>query len=513
MNRALVGEGADFAGTIAHELFHLLQYAHNTAPSAGGTSESHWFVEASATWATHYFVPDATIPDHRFDRFQASVGSLLTYWIRGGKRYAAWVWPLFMQQERGDRAIADAWTALEGKTGDDIDTALDTILPIDGNLHELAVRAWNGPLPGSATADAIAPRFQAVRSRLPLTTPSGAKLTGARLTPVAKDGEPYAWQPSLAGLGFGYATADIPAGVQRLVLRAPSVSDATVTAFVDDAAGHWTRHDLTADPVIVCPPFSRIVLVGSNASVASKSSTTIAEVQPTTEGCGWVGTTAEHVEWHTNGPASDRNGKEIVVQNAYVGASSAVFTGRWEPVADPSDGLANWCTSMTWDETTGDTVPCLTHLPVGTVEWRWEGKSYDPCADSRHGTAAVDATANPPQPGYDVGLVVQAWGEDRIAVWGTGSEYENEAADCTDQAGNRWPPPYFHLDAPDPGSDGFTEVVEGSGGRPSCSYHAAFVYPEDATHITGRCWWDDEPLFQHWVEWDLTREDAPTATP
>src|SRR5215472_7453623 len=48
-------KGDSFKSVLAHELFHVLQFAHNTTRSC----PKFWFTEASATWAEWYFVPGA----------------------------------------------------------------------------------------------------------------------------------------------------------------------------------------------------------------------------------------------------------------------------------------------------------------------------------------------------------------------------------------------------------------------------------------------------------------------
>ena len=71
--------GNAFRSTIVHEFFHSLQFAHNNrgtivtdAPGAGVGWVRHWFMEASAVWAEHQFVPAARGSEvcPRFTAFQ-----------------------------------------------------------------------------------------------------------------------------------------------------------------------------------------------------------------------------------------------------------------------------------------------------------------------------------------------------------------------------------------------------------------------------------------------------------
>jgi hypothetical protein len=165
---------------IAHELFHVLQNKYNqagkyycpypdvTASCPDATKVSHWFVEASAAWAEHYFVPDplARKPDHRrFIKFLASETSLSD--TRAGGGYNSWAWPLFMEQETAPQAIANVWKSLVGKrTWQAIQQVVSDHLHFEDRFRDFAVRVWQEKLDGNPFT-----RFQDKWPDFPPTTP------------------------------------------------------------------------------------------------------------------------------------------------------------------------------------------------------------------------------------------------------------------------------------------------------------------------------------------------------
>jgi hypothetical protein len=166
--------------TIAHELFHVLQNKYNQAgkyycpypnvtASSCANKVSHWFVEASASWAEHYFVtdPPGRKPSHRrFIKFLATEASLAD--TRAGDGYTSWVWPLFMEQETGSyHVIADVWQNLVGvTTWAGFQQAVDGGLSFDANFRNFAVRVWQEELEGQPFK-----RFQDWYGDFPPTTP------------------------------------------------------------------------------------------------------------------------------------------------------------------------------------------------------------------------------------------------------------------------------------------------------------------------------------------------------
>lgn len=171
--------GIELKATLAHEFFHSLQAAHNRTGTAWPTSNGwtrYWFVEASATWAEHEFVREASAGStgvyNRFKGiFQKSGLPLST--SDNNNEYGSWAWPLFMRQEAGPGSIGAAWRAMEGKSGyNQLQAALDSQLSFAGHFRDFAVRSFNEDLePG----DPAQPRFQQVDSDFPLGVPDAPR--------------------------------------------------------------------------------------------------------------------------------------------------------------------------------------------------------------------------------------------------------------------------------------------------------------------------------------------------
>ena len=151
-----------FHNTVIHEFFHVLQKAHNAEYSppaqAGNPNEgkNHWFVEASATWASAHFDrtlapwPDgrgAYVDAHRrfkqhflpsFDALNAS-GS--------PHDYSAYIWPFFVEQETGSTAfMKNIWVGLEAVSSfEEADRAIDRAYPFAANFKRFTLRNLNKP--------------------------------------------------------------------------------------------------------------------------------------------------------------------------------------------------------------------------------------------------------------------------------------------------------------------------------------------------------------------------------
>lgn len=183
---------------IVHEFFHVLQNRYNamgtfgcpypnpTANCAVADMEHHWFVEASATWAEHHFVPEGRDPwvYSRYTGFLTSALSLSD--ISGLNEYRSFIWPYFMEQEspRGADVIADTYKALERRdTWAGIQEVVDHFMPFDAHFGDFAVRVWNeflepgNPIDPHFREDPIDPAF-------PVTMPNDDSLPA---TPRFKD--------------------------------------------------------------------------------------------------------------------------------------------------------------------------------------------------------------------------------------------------------------------------------------------------------------------------------------
>jgi len=183
------GNADERKATIAHEFFHVLQDKYNQAgriscpyPNVTGScadrdKTSHWFSEASAAWAEHYFVPTREGREPDYKRYKAF---LETDWslseTRKTNAYRSWVWVLFMQQETAPQAVANVWRSLVGKRGwQAVQQAVNDHLPFEDHFRDFAVRVWNEKLDG----DPINPRFQAIDGDFPKTLPNDDDLAQA----------------------------------------------------------------------------------------------------------------------------------------------------------------------------------------------------------------------------------------------------------------------------------------------------------------------------------------------
>ncbi len=128
---------------LAHEFFHVLQFAHN-APAF-----THWYVEASATWAEWEYVRNVTTKetyDFFAKEFQKNNRSLLAYedpdFVPDAHQYGAWVWPLFQEMHAGMGApsVFSTWQALEpATTREQFDAIVDESLPAESFFRDFAV--------------------------------------------------------------------------------------------------------------------------------------------------------------------------------------------------------------------------------------------------------------------------------------------------------------------------------------------------------------------------------------
>jgi hypothetical protein len=134
----------DYQLTLIHELFHVLQFAHNYR--LGG----YWFSEASAVWASVHFNRTARIrPDdnaglhgERFKAYQASGHGLLN--TAGQNAYFSYIWPMFMEFKGGFEMIGGAWRQLAGATtAAQATNDLDFVFPFKDNLLDFAWRNLN----------------------------------------------------------------------------------------------------------------------------------------------------------------------------------------------------------------------------------------------------------------------------------------------------------------------------------------------------------------------------------
>ena len=121
-------------GTVIHEFFHALEFAH-TLPGA-----ESWLSEAMAAWSeSHYRATDIDAVVGRvdfFNVFQASPGSSL--FARGGNvEYGAYVWLVWLAQSTNSASsVFRMWTALEPAKSS-ADNAIDAL--VDAYLSRIGL--------------------------------------------------------------------------------------------------------------------------------------------------------------------------------------------------------------------------------------------------------------------------------------------------------------------------------------------------------------------------------------
>ncbi len=154
--------GLSFNSTLAHEFFHVLEYAHNTTASCPG----FWFLDASAKWAEWWFAPTTAgaMVYPYVSRFLAKPGVSLTdvSLTNPAKHspYEDWMWPLFMQENAaGSPApIANAWTAMQGQIGcSALNAAINAQLSFHTYFPDFAVENFDHQLSNIITNAAAWP--------------------------------------------------------------------------------------------------------------------------------------------------------------------------------------------------------------------------------------------------------------------------------------------------------------------------------------------------------------------
>jgi hypothetical protein len=153
--------------TVVHELFHVLQFAHNAYglsrcsvpvtpqnPQCTGASERHWFVEASAKWAEEHFSrivgldPQMRTREHRarLGRFQLRTVGLAYPGLSGEfESYDAYVWPLYVELKTGSSAfMSGIWQGFEQASSfQDMDDAIDVAFPYADHFAAFALTNLN----------------------------------------------------------------------------------------------------------------------------------------------------------------------------------------------------------------------------------------------------------------------------------------------------------------------------------------------------------------------------------
>lgn len=199
-----------FKSTVAHEFFHLLQFARNHEIS------DHWFVEASATWAEWQFVRE-TAPNEvhvRFPVFQQNDHSLH---VSEPTRhtYAAYVWPFFMRQQLGDpKTITRVWKAMPSARSDPHSAMelIDRELPFAINFRVFTRRNINK----AEWREALGSLYQDLDPTFPSKSPARWHPDNGVFLPASQAPRTYR-VPAMGGLKAEYFAFGVLDDVKQLV--------------------------------------------------------------------------------------------------------------------------------------------------------------------------------------------------------------------------------------------------------------------------------------------------------
>lgn len=266
INRATVGSPY-FPSNIGHELFHVLQNAFNLEGKYS-TGTSHWFVEASASWAEFKFVGAPTYDPARFAAYQST-----TYPLQDkadDNAYDSFVWPLFMDEEAGDGTVANAWAALEGvATWDGFTDAIDAQLPFKQHFRDFAVRDWND----DALAAVIGPMLPIGATGDPRLLPGGPR-RGADETLLANGGgaPPSVFAVGLQSLSAWFEHLTVDSAVGQVTLDFSDLqprASLDIDLLVNVPGLGWDRRQVVGDKIQFCrnvpaDEVTEIVVVLSN---------------------------------------------------------------------------------------------------------------------------------------------------------------------------------------------------------------------------------------------------------
>jgi len=143
----IVDVNATDTEVLAHEFFHILQFAHTVGGLQGefGNLASSWYVEASAKWAEWHPNLRELSKDNLYDQFvgfQESNLSLLEHSFLD-HQYESWIWPLFQELKAGGAtAVYQSWASAESASDPaGIDAAVNSHLSFADSFRDFSV--WN----------------------------------------------------------------------------------------------------------------------------------------------------------------------------------------------------------------------------------------------------------------------------------------------------------------------------------------------------------------------------------
>jgi hypothetical protein len=390
IDRAYGDSKTDIWSLIAHEMFHVLQDAHNLGGRLEG-GKYHWFTEASAKWSSQYFVPDArpkwTYP--RFAQFQtASVGLTST---EAGNPYASFVWPYFMEHKAKWTSIGDTWRAIDGKVGwEAINAAMAGVFSFEKNYKDFAVQALNTRLnPG----DPAAPEMQVPDARFPPYAPELAsspaddkkQLVLGRLGAHA-EGDPVVIPVKVLPLAMRYHIFGVAEDVKKLVVDFSGVQPShalDVEALLRIHDKGWERRALSDGKTTFCRDrpadnVDAVILVIANHSWAdaetlSGSYKLLPTAKPCDESQLHLGGTISWSRESTlilRSPGSPDWERHVTVSGQAQIVLKLTDTGYHYELIAERDGGSTYSYDYSFHETNG-TENCDSH-EVGTLE-TWGG--------------------------------------------------------------------------------------------------------------------------------------------
>ncbi|MDL2334638.1 MAG: hypothetical protein QFC55_01225, partial [Chloroflexota bacterium] len=367
VNRNRLGDTVAMKQDLIHEFFHVLQFAHNRKAPHKGTV-SHWFTEASAVWAeTYYLRPESRVPHRWFvNHFQPSGAGLED--PDPDHMYGAYVWPFFMEQEKGETSVFKAWAAIDPVGSGDFAAVTEAIsgqLAFDTSFHDFAVRNLN---------------IQSVLQ------PSGLKLYSDQdgnfynvppstiATGTVSPGNPYVSpSQSIPPLAARYFKLDITEAARLVTISTTQLSPAgqvDTDAFVHVLGGTWKRRPVSGGTLKFCrddpgDDIDQVYLVASNhARDGNVTGIVEASAKESCTGPSYVGGT---ITWTAE--LSERVGPDLTIVTSVSGSAQLVL------LAEKSYGFTaerGGGSTYTYDYSVSNCTPTA-HLS-GTLETSAQGQ-------------------------------------------------------------------------------------------------------------------------------------------
>lgn len=273
LDRERVGD-PDLALDMAHEFFHVLQNAHNFAVGIGTTTDqatgkerttTYWWDEATAEWAAVHFVRErsASVHNNNFAGWFQRTDLPLHASSPSKHPYAAYIWPLFIEQEElagapiqgsgaiGERTIATIWRQLEPLAAGDwagAQRVIDAAFPFRTHFHRFALRNLNSSFDGDQPLPRryvnLDPNF--VDEQMPQPAqPTATLMADAPVTIAAQ----------LPSLRAHYYHFTVDAGVKQLRIDTTGLGpsdDRRVGAVLKLRGGGWVLREDLYEGAIFC---------------------------------------------------------------------------------------------------------------------------------------------------------------------------------------------------------------------------------------------------------------------